>query len=82
VTPARRALASRAGGRARPPLDLIHRSNCSKPASMRVCGRFGGNRPSGVSTVSYDVERGDSQAVLDCVVALLMNLEAGVYGRL
>ena len=58
----------RSGRGAARPLDLIHRSNCSKP------GR--GRRP---ATVSYRIEE-CGPAVLGAVLLILEKLERGGYG--
>ncbi len=50
-------------------LDLIHRNNSPKPASMRV------------PAVSYSLELGDSEAMIEAVFATVLKLTGGAYGR-
>jgi hypothetical protein len=58
-----------AGGAGRAPLDLIHTNNSPKRASMRV------------AAVSYSLERGDSDAVVQAAFALALKLAKGAYDR-
>ena len=53
-------------------LDLIHRSNSPNPASMRVCGRSGGN--------FWPPEEGESLVVLEVAFRLACKLAGGAYG--
>lgn len=73
MTPAAAGLSGVRGGQCAPSLDLIHRSKCSNPASMRVGARLGGN--------SWSLEGGDSPAVVQAVFLLLVRLQEGAYDR-
>lgn len=64
--------AARLAGQGAAALDLIHRSNCSKPALARVSGRL-------TARVSYR-EGEVSQAVIEAAMALALKLAKGGYG--
>lgn len=69
MTTARRARSARQAVGFLTSLDLIHRSNCSKPALARVAAR------------SYRLESRVSQTVLDAVFCLAIKLHQGGYER-